>query len=155
MGILAAVVSAGLTLLPWVGFDYFKEPRVHWNGLGIYVGEYPGILGSDIGVTKSAGWIILAPSIASAVFLVGGTWLRLLNFVARACALVAFVTALSCLASPALIVSEVRESFGMDARLDRYLLNSSVLIVEVAITGLLSVCAIYGGRRRSVGVTGK
>ncbi len=99
VGVVAAVASAGLTLVPWVDVGPLGLP-IRWNGLGIYIGEhgehYGGLFSGLINGTP--GWVVLIASIAAGGALLAASRVRALGLVACACAVVAFGSAVLCLA---------------------------------------------------------
>lgn len=154
VAVVAAIASAALTLLPWIDVSHLGLP-IRWNGLGIYIGEhgeYYGSLLTDM-VDSTPGWIVVIASLAAAGALLAATQVRWLAFGACGCAVVACVTAVLCLAYPAVLVGDAKNELGISLIADRQVLNSGALIAEAAVTGLLVVCtALIALRtRRSVG----
>lgn len=152
LAVVAAIVSAALTLLPWIDVSQLGLP-IRWNGLGIYIGEdgkYYGSLLSGM-VDSSPGWTVLVASIAAAGALLGAGRVRWLGLVACGCAVVAFVTALLCLVYPAVLAGSAKNELGISLVPDRQVLNSGALIAEAAATGVLVACtALIAARAKSV-----
>lgn len=141
VAVVAAIASAALTLLPWIDVSHLGLP-IRWNGLGIYIGEHGEYYGSLLTnmVDSTPGWIVVIASLAAAGALLAATQVRWLGIVACGCAVVAFVTAVLCLAYPAVLVGDAKNELGISLVADRQVLNSGALIAEAGATGVLVVC---------------
>ncbi len=152
VAVVAAIVSAALTLLPWIDVSQLGLP-IRWNGLGIYIGEHGEYYGSLLTgmVDGSPGWTVLIASILAAGALIAATRVRWLGLVACGCAVVAFVTAVLCLVYPALLAGGAKNELGISLVPDRQVLNSGALIAEAAATGVLVACTVLiAARAKSV-----
>ncbi|WP_244168201.1 hypothetical protein [Mycobacterium paraffinicum] len=143
VAVVAAIASAALTLSPWVDTSKLGLP-IRWNGLGIYIGEYGQHYGGLFAglVSGVPGWVVVIASIAAAGALLGASRVRLLGLVACGSAVVAFVSAVLCLAYPAMLAGDAKRELGIALIPDREVLNSRALIAEAAATGVLVVCAV-------------
>ncbi|OBB95868.1 hypothetical protein A5779_17830 [Mycolicibacterium peregrinum] len=142
---VAAAASAALTLPPWVSLDDLGSP-FRWNGLGIYIGDFSSHYSSQLDglATSLPGWIVLIASIACAVALASATRRRWPAVVACVFAGVAFAAAVASVVWAALLVGDIKYSLGIpDDVSDRSLLNSSVLVAELATTAALAACSVY------------
>jgi hypothetical protein len=74
---------------------------------------------------------------------------RWLDVVACGCAVVAFASAILCLAYPAVLVGDAKHELGISELPDRELLNSAALIIEAATTAVLLIgtALIVAGRK--------
>ncbi|OBI38562.1 hypothetical protein [Mycobacterium colombiense] len=147
-GVVAAIASAALTLLPWIDLSHLGFP-IRWNGLGIYDGEdadHYGPLLSGM-VNSTPGWIVLIAAIAAAATLLAGSRARWLGLAACGCAAVAFVTAVLCWLYPALLVDGTKHEMGASGLADREFVNSGALLAEAAATAVLVVCAALAAIR--------
>ncbi|OBG99041.1 hypothetical protein A5697_14720 [Mycobacterium sp. E3251] len=153
VAVVAAIASAALTLLPWVDVSPLGLP-IRWNGLGIYIGEHGDHYGGLFTglVNGTPGWVVLIASIAAGGALLGASRVRVLGFVACGCAVVAFLSAVLCLAYPAVLAGDAKNELGISVVPDRQVLNSWALIAEAASTGVLVVCATLtvAKRKRAV-----
>ncbi|BBY02174.1 hypothetical protein MSEO_26730 [Mycobacterium seoulense] len=148
VAVVAAIASAGLTLLPWIDVSPLGLP-MRWNGLGIYIGEHGehyGALFTGL-VNGTPGWVVLIASIAAGGALLGASRVRVLGLVACGCAVVAFLSAVLCLVYPAVLAGDAKPELGISVVPDREVLNSWALIAEAASTGVLVVCAAITATR--------
>ncbi|OCB36833.1 hypothetical protein A5676_19690 [Mycobacterium malmoense] len=143
VAVVAAVASAAMTLLPWVDVSPLGLP-LRWNGLGIFIGEHGEHYGGLFAglVNGMPGWVVLIASIAAGAALLGASRMRVLGLVACGCAVVAFLSAVVCLAYPAVLAGDAKHELGISLVPDRQVLNSSALIAEAASTGVLVACAV-------------
>lgn len=142
---VAAAASAALTLPPWVSLDDLGSP-FRWNGLGIYIGDSSSHYSSQLDglATSLPGWIVVIASIACAVALASARRRRWPAVVACVFGGVAFAAAVASVVWPALLVGDIKYWLGItDDVNDRSLLNSSVLVAELATTAALVVCSVY------------
>ncbi|BCZ20942.1 hypothetical protein MYSE111917_22680 [Mycobacterium senriense] len=147
-GVVAAIASAALTLLPWIDLSHLGFP-IRWNGLGIYDGEdadHYGALLSGM-VNSTPGWIVLIAAIAAAATLLAAARARWLGLVTCGCAAVAFVTAVVCWLYPALLVDGTKHEMGASGLADREFVNSSALLAEAAVTAVLVICTALAAVR--------
>lgn len=152
VGVVAAVASAGLTLLPWIDVSHLGVP-IRWNGLGFYIGDHRDHYGALLtGMVDSApGWVVLIASISAAGALWAATRVQPLGLVACGCALIACGVAALSVLYPAVLVGDAKRELGIAGLPDRWLLNSTVLISEIATTAVLVVCAAFLTIRQRVG----
>ncbi|OBB93941.1 hypothetical protein [Mycobacterium sp. 852002-40037_SCH5390672] len=155
VALVAAIASAALTLLSWIDLSHLGFP-IRWNGLGMYVGEDAEHYGPMLSgmVDGAPGWIVLIASIAAAGALLAASRVRRLGLVACGCAVVAFGTAVVCVANPAVLVGGTKYEMGASGLADRDFVNSGALVAEAAATGVLVICTaliVVGARRRSEG----
>jgi hypothetical protein len=102
-------------------------------------------------VDSTPGWLVVIASLAAGGALLAATRARWLGIVACGCAVIAFVTAVLCLAYPAVLVGDAKNEMGISLVADRQVLNSGALIAEAGATGALVVCtALIVARARSV-----
>lgn len=143
VAVVAAAASAAMTLLPWVDVSPLGLP-MRWNGLGIYIGEhgehYGGLFAGLVNGTP--GWVVLSASIAAGGAVLAASRVRMLGLVACGCAAIAFLSAIVCLAYPAVLAGDAKHELGVSLVPDREVLNSSALIAETASTGVLLACAV-------------
>jgi len=142
LAVVTGIASAGLTFLSWARFN---DVGLYWNAFGVYTGdrnEYFDSIGPAAGhlINTVPGWTVLTAAVAATITIIITTATRIhrLGPVAPAFALVAFVGAVACLVHPAFLISELKAALSPGDP-DRAFLNSSVIIAEVAITGVLAI----------------
>ena len=149
VAVTAAIVSAALTLLPWIDVSHLGLP-IRWNGLGMYIGEdgehYGHLLAGM--VNSVPGWIVLIASLSAAGALLAAARVRWLGIAGCGCAIVAFVAAVLCLVYPAVLAGDAKNELGVSLVPDRQVLNSGALMAETAATGVLVICAALTVTRR-------
>lgn len=141
---VAAMAAVALTMATWVSLDGVGIP-LGWNGVGMVRGGPPGQLAAELhgAVTGWPGWIVLTASVASAAAVTGSSRQRWLAGVGCALACAALVVVVLVVVYPDLLLGEVKYLLGIASMEGRNLLSMSVLISEVAATGVLVGCCAY------------